>query len=350
MFPNRLALPVLAVACVTAAAAGGYFAARQNAVPTPAAAQSQPADFAAGSTSAAKPVQETEALVGDTAKPSAAPAAPTPPSAPAAAVAPASPARTKPSRRSEAPVASNRSPASVPARQERTTAARQDPPPLSSSWPSNSGSSSPAQSSTADANAAATRTDERTQDPPRAPEPPQKTFEELVVSANSVLGLTTETRLSSDTAKIEDRVDAKVSRDVRVGDRVAIPAGSKAEGSVILVERGGKFKDRARLGIRFHTLVLADGTRMPINTEAIYREGDSPGNSSAAKVGGGAVGGAILGAILGGAKGAAIGAAAGGGGGTAAVMASAPSTVTIPAGTPLTARITSPVTVTTEKE
>jgi len=165
-----------------------------------------------------------------------------------------------------------------------------------------------------------------------------------------VIGLTTETRLSSDTAKIEDRVDAKVSRDVNVGGKVAIPAGSKAIGSVMLVERGGKFKDRARLGIRFHTLVLADGTRLPINTEAIYREGDSPSNSSAAKVGGGAVGGAILGAILGGAKGAAIGAAAGGGGGTAAVMASGPSTVTIPAGTPLTARITSPVTVTTDKE
>jgi hypothetical protein len=31
-------------------------------------------------------------------------------------------------------------------------------------------------------------------------------------------------------------------------------------------------------------------------------------------------------------------------------MASAPSSVTIPAGTPLTARITSPVTVTTERE
>jgi hypothetical protein len=32
------------------------------------------------------------------------------------------------------------------------------------------------------------------------------------------------------------------------------------------VERGGKFKERARLGIRFHTLVLADGTiaRIPL--------------------------------------------------------------------------------------
>ena len=116
------------------------------------------------------------------------------------------------------------------------------------------------------------------------------------------------------------------------------------------VERGGKFKERARLGIRFHTLVLADGTRIPISTETIYREGEAPGNSSAAKVGGGAVGGAILGAILGGAKGAAIGATAGAGGGTAAVMAGDRNSVVVAAGTPMTIRILAPVTVTSEKE
>jgi len=118
---------------------------------------------------------------------------------------------------------------------------------------------------------------------------------------------------------------------------------------VTQVERGGKFKDRARLGVRFHTLVLADGTRIPISTETIYRDGEAPSNSSAAKIGGGAVGGAILGAILGGAKGAAIGATAGAGGGTAAVMAGDRSTAVLPPGTAMTVRILAPVTVTTEK-
>jgi hypothetical protein len=140
-----------------------------------------------------------------------------------------------------------------------------------------------------------------------------------------------------------------VTRDVKVGDRVAIPAGSRALGSVMQVERGGKFKERARLGIRFHTLVLADGTRVPITTETIYRDGEAPGNESAAKVGGAAVGGAILGAILGGAKGAAIGATAGAGGGAAAVMTGDRNAATLPAGTPMTVRILQPVTITTEK-
>jgi hypothetical protein len=158
-----------------------------------------------------------------------------------------------------------------------------------------------------------------------------------------------ENLVSSETAKVEDRVDARVTRDVRVSDRVAIPAGARALGSVTQVERGGKFKERALLAIRFHTIVLADGTRLPISTETITRLGDAPGNGSAAKIGGGAVGGAILGAILGGAKGAAIGATAGAGGGTAAVAASERSAAVFRPGTPLTARITSPVTVTIEK-
>ena len=164
-----------------------------------------------------------------------------------------------------------------------------------------------------------------------------------------MIGLQTETRLSSETARVEDRVEARVSRDVKVGDSIAIPAGSRAIGSVIQVERGGKFKERARLGIRFHTLVLADGTRLPITTETIFRDGDAPGKGSTAKVGGGAVAGAILGAILGGAKGAAIGASTGAGAGTAAVMAGDRSAAEFPAGTEVTARMLSPVTVTIEK-
>jgi hypothetical protein len=164
-----------------------------------------------------------------------------------------------------------------------------------------------------------------------------------------VIGVQVETALSSETARVEDRVEAHVVRDVRAGGVVAIPAGTRALGSVTLVERGGKFKESARLGIRFHTLVLADGTRVPVTTETITRQGNSPGQGTAAKIGGGAVVGAILGAIAGGAKGAAIGAATGGGAGTAAVAVGDRNPATFPAGTDVTARILSPVTVTVEK-
>jgi type IV secretory pathway VirB10-like protein len=169
------------------------------------------------------------------------------------------------------------------------------------------------------------------------------------VPADSVLGLQLETSLSSDRARVEDRVDAKVTRDVRVGSRVAIPAGARVIGSVVQVGRGGKVRERAFLSVKFHTIVLPDSTELAISTDAVSREGESPAAKSAAKIGGAAVGGAILGAIFGGSRGAAIGGGLGAAGGTTAVMAGDRAAVMVPSGTLLTVRMLSPVTVTVEK-
>ena len=166
---------------------------------------------------------------------------------------------------------------------------------------------------------------------------------------SSVIGLQVETPLSSERSRIEDRVDARVTRDVTAAGRIAIPAGSRVIGAVSLVERGGKMKGTARLGVRFHTLVLADGREVPLRTEAVYREGDSAGNESARKIGGAAIGGAILGAIMGGGKGAAIGGAAGAGAGSAAVMAGDRNAATLPAGTVVNVRLSAPATIEVEK-
>ena len=351
---NRLAFAALAIACIGAAAGGGYLASKQNAVPAPASAQIQkplaeappPTTTAAPSIAAqtaerpAQPVQETEGVIADRTPASSAGSVST---------------RTVVARRVEPPVRTGAPGPAQATRESRPVARQEQPPTLTSSWPSSASTQAPTVSSNptpanADNTTPSPRPEERTgQEAARAPEPTQKTFEELVVSSDSVIGLQTENRISSETARVEDRVEARVTRDVKVGDRVAIPAGARAIGSVMQVDRGGKFKERARLGIRFHTLVLADGTRLPISTEMIYRDGEAPGNSSAAKVGGAAVGGAILGAILGGAKGAAIGGTAGAGAGTAAVMAGDRSAATLPAGTSMTVRLLSPVTVTTEK-
>jgi hypothetical protein len=191
---------------------------------------------------------------------------------------------------------------------------------------------------------------ERAAPEPEPMVPAEPEFLELVVPADAVIGLQLESTVSSERAKVEDAVDARVTRDVRVGGRVAIPAGALVHGTVTEVERGGKVRERARLGIRFHTVVLGNGDRLTLRTDAITREGEAPGRESAAKIGGAAVGGAILGAILGGGKGAAIGGAVGAGGGTAAVMAGDRNTVTIPAGSTVSVRVRQPVSVTVEKE
>ena len=179
--------------------------------------------------------------------------------------------------------------------------------------------------------------------------PPAPLFEELTVSADSVIGLQVETSVTSERARVEDQVIAEVTRDVRVGDRVAIPSGSKAYGEVTLVERGGRVRERARLGVRFTSIVLGDGTRVPIDTDVILREGSSPTSESAARIGGGAIGGAIIGGLLGGGRGAVLGGSAGAGAGTAAVLAGGRNAATLPSGTPVTVRLLQPTTVTVEK-
>ncbi len=196
-----------------------------------------------------------------------------------------------------------------------------------------------------------------TVDPPwtgatRDTEPPpqvQLIIEELVISADSVMGLQVDTFVTTEHAQVEDDVWARVTRDVVVADEVAIPAGTLVMGSVVLIEHGGKIKGVSRLGVRFHTVVLDDGIEVPIVTETVYRESRSKGGANAAKIGGAAVGGAILGAIFGGGRGAAIGGAAGAAGGTAATMAGDTDPATLPAGSRVTVRLSRPATVTVER-
>jgi hypothetical protein len=189
----------------------------------------------------------------------------------------------------------------------------------------------------------------RAPDPVTEPEPAGPELIELVVAADSVIGLQLDSTITSERAQVEDVLEARVVRDVRVGDRVAIPAGSRVSGIVTLVERGGRLKERARLGVRFTSITLPGGVRLPLQTETVYREGDSQLAGSSAKIAGGAIGGAILGGILGGAKGSAIGSGVGAGAGTAVVMAGSRNQATLAAGSAVTVRVEQPVVVTTER-
>jgi hypothetical protein len=173
--------------------------------------------------------------------------------------------------------------------------------------------------------------------------------ETFTIPADSVVGLEIETSVSSQTAQVEDRVDARVTRDVKVDGTTVIPAGSRIRGEVIRVEQGGKFKERARLGIAFHTLVLPDGETFDIDTDPVFREGENVARKAGTRIGASAAGGAIIGAIFGGEKGAAIGAAAGAGAGTAVTAAQKSSEARFRAGSVVTIRLIAPVSITLQQ-
>ena len=182
-------------------------------------------------------------------------------------------------------------------------------------------------------------------EPAAASAPPKPRLEELTIKEGTVLGIRLDQTLSSETARVEDRVSARLSRDVEVDGRTAIPAGARLEGVVVSVERGGKTRTRARLWLKFSTLILADGLRVPITTDVISREGASPTPEAATKIGASAAVGAAIGAVLGGKKGAAIGTGVGAAGGTAAVMAGGRNEAVVASGTAFSLRLSTPVTI-----
>lgn len=331
MMSKALAFALVVGGCVIAAAGGAYVAVRHNTAQQATVAPETVAQPAA----AAKPVSETEAVVQTPPAPVEATGAPNPNHQPIEATRPEPIATPRGDRPRPREGAARPKPVTVP-----------DVVPAPPSTP-------PAPPVATETPAVSTPRTDVTPEPTRTPEPPAPPapqFEELVVPASSVIGLQLTTGLSSERAQIEDRVEARVTRDVLAAGRVAIPAGSRVIGSVTTVERGGKVKERARLGVRFHTLVLADGREIALRTDGIFREGDPPSTESARKIGGAAVGGAILGAIIGGGKGAAIGGVTGAAGGTAAVMAGDRNPATLAAGSIVTVRLTAPVTIEVRQE
>ena len=401
-----IALAGLAVAAVVAAGVGSYLGARHATGPAPETASIAAADPALAvaeppaapetqpepATVATETVVDVEPAAANPARaPRPAPASaarpvypqpsPRPQPAPAATRSTArdrTPAAARPvdpsprTRPAPAPVTTPPEPAPEPvsataptrAAGDRARAATTDPPrpaadlPVVEGWTRAGGPAGGASPRRTDA--AAPRRTEAPARPPLASTSPFDTrgansgiapspwpsFDELEIAADSVIGIQIETAVSTRTARLEDTVEAQVTRDVQVGARVAISSGTRMRGSVVLVEPGGRLRSASRLGVRFHTLVMDDGAEVALSTETIYREGKAPGGDSVAKIGGAAVAGSILGAIFGGERGAAIGGSIGAAGGTAAALNGEAEPASLPPGSRLTVRLSRPAFVT----
>ena len=387
MEQRALLASALVLGCVTAAGAGGFIAMRQNG---PAASTVSETSSDTGAVAAEGTVADIEAPTAP-AEPSAVPVSPAAPAAsthadkvevpakaPATRPAPVAPVRSTPTRTSSATAASSTAPARPSA---SPSVARPTPPPparpavpapssqtassagpgSTDNWPSrdygngSGGARDSAGAPSRDAEAGPTSADSSSL-PSRAPvnEPapppaPVRHYEAVTIPADAVIGVQLESSISTVKAKVEDPVRARVTRDVMAAGNVVVPSGSRLLGSVTLVEQGGRVKERARLGVRFHTLILADGTEVRLPTDTIYREGESPAGRSAAKIGGATIGGAILGAIVGGGKGAAIGAATGAGSGTGWAMAGDRQPAELRSGQSLTVRVSDSVSTQIER-
>jgi hypothetical protein len=115
---------------------------------------------------------------------------------------------------------------------------------------------------------------------------------------------------------------------VVVGDKVVIPKGARASGTVVSAKSAGKFKGNAELTVALNS-VTVKGKEYRVTTTELTESGKKRGKRTAEGAGGGAVVGALIGAIAGGGKGAAIGAGAGAGAGTAGAAMTGARDITI---------------------
>jgi hypothetical protein len=147
------------------------------------------------------------------------------------------------------------------------------------------------------------------------------------------------TRLSSDDAQVEDRVEATTMVDLYQGDDLVVPAGSIIEGYVSSVDRASRTDRKGSLTIMF-TKLNVNGRTHDVRayvTQALESEGLK---GEAERIGAGAGIGAIIGGILGGVKGAITGILIGGGG---VIAATEGKDVHLEPGTVLRVRFDTPV-------
>ncbi len=147
------------------------------------------------------------------------------------------------------------------------------------------------------------------------------------------------TALTSDTAQVEDRVEATTMIDLYSGNDLLVPAGSVITGWVTSVDRASRTDRKGSLTVEFNRLRInnrSDDIRAFV-TQALESEGIK---GEAGRIGAGSAVGAIIGGILGGVKGAIAGILIGGGG---VIAATEGKDVHLPEGTVLRVRFDSPV-------
>lgn len=135
----------------------------------------------------------------------------------------------------------------------------------------------------------------------------------LEIPAGSEIDVRLNTALSSDTAQVEDRVEATTMIDLYRGNEVLIPAGSVISGWVTSVDRASRTDRKGSLTVEFNRIHINGRTydARAYVTQALESEGI---RGEAGRIGAGSAVGAIIGGILGGVKGAIAGILIGGGG------------------------------------
>jgi hypothetical protein len=169
------------------------------------------------------------------------------------------------------------------------------------------------------------------------------------IPAGSVINLTSNDKVCTNTNKAGDRFTATVTDAVVGSNGAVIPAGSKVVMQVSDLKHSGNTNQDIQMTFAVLNVAI-NGKSYPLSADIDHVDVNQVRNASAksdaAKVAGGAVVGAILGQIIGhNTKGTVIGAATGAAAGTAVAMGTAAYEGCVPTGGKIAMHLLSPATV-----
>jgi len=203
--------------------------------------------------------------------------------------------------------------------------------------------------------------------PQQAPPAPDGSM--LTVPAQTTIPLRLMNTVNSRTAQPGQALYCETIFPVTAGNKIVIPRGSSVKGTITQVIRSGRGgAKKAQLGLRFETLILPNGTTLPLRAtlsgfgtpgreEFQPKEAKIEGASSKGEEGGKVaettITGAELGTIVGAADhhpltGLGIGSLAGAGAGLAWIMASRGKEILLPPGTDFELQLNAPITFSRE--
>ena len=168
---------------------------------------------------------------------------------------------------------------------------------------------------------------------------------EVTLPAGTLLPLSLDSYVASDTSRIESPVHAHLRRPIIVDGIQVLPAGTRVSGIVTNARRSARVKGRGLVAFRF-TSMSVDDERYRVQTSSVVRQAPGTKKRDAATIGIPAGAGAVIGAIADGKKGAAIGSAVGGAAGTGVVLSTRGKEVRLGRGAAVAVRLLRPVRVT----
>src|SRR3954469_22174239 len=174
---------------------------------------------------------------------------------------------------------------------------------------------------------------------------PSATYREVTIPAGTILPVNLETSVASDTSRVEQAIQGRLRHAITAQGVEVLPAGAAVSGNVTSVRRPGRVKGLAYIAMRFTQLDTPGAGTSRISTAAVSRTGRATKQKDTLKIVAPAAAGAVIGRIAGGKSGAAKGAVIGGAGGTGYVLATRGEELRLAKGTPLSVKLTSPLTV-----